>query len=606
MPVLGDQTTALSPAKTLVINDWTAGIVSQDYSTFLGFGFNSFPVPNTGQKVTSSINTYGVTGLPNGGLLLGPQLVATVSIGAIPNNSFPAVTGMLWKQSKASPIIYFVLGYNDNSGHTVQALYLLNTNATFTLQHAFTGGNATARLLSASFPFSAFMNSGSTFVECIGLNCNPGPIDTTSAVPYIYSTGSPTTGDFCSSTSTSRFGLAVPFGGRVWYFETSNTTNQTYPLQGEPEFISISYTNPTLVVNAAANLSINSAQTLVDYNNINSYGAWGELVSGEVVLVKMTGGGVIVSGDIFSPNVTRVPSVQSTNGLFGQGCITPIGLVYRSLNNGVWAWQGGEAAIKISNQLADSNWIEAAGISTDVNFTELNALTPFTGAYFYNMVQFGNFILTDSGLFYDMTTNAWWRLPPYVTGGAINNISSQPQVCKFFAPLTSAWAAGSAFPSNSDFTSVWADTVTGSGQIKQSVWSFDTSNINPYTSFPTDPFNPNFTFYNCFWESNPIQFPDDPWIEIQEIDIQMTGNGTLYVGVRGSSHDVQLGSGYPAVVNAFYSGTVRIPVSIQTTSVNLQIAFNQNPSGDSDSAPMVIESVKVHYRERFPVAVAAV
>lgn len=600
----GNQTTAQSQYKQIKINDWTAGIVSQDYSVSKISPSVYKPVPNASPKITSSPLTYGVTGLPNGGLLLGPCVYSTDQILDSPSTNLCVVSGMLVKQGSPFPQIFFVVsGFNSGAQPqpTYDQLYQLHNNLSATLLDTVSGNNANFRFLPATFPFYALISDGTNFVEAIGINANPGPISTSNGVPGIYEYPSSTPFNFLTSTSLDRGGIAIPFGGRVWFFETGIA----HPFSTN-EMVGISYTDPT-TDQTANNSQIGNQQTLIDYECITSFGAWGQIVSGEILLVKFTGGGVIVTGDIFSPNVTKVPAIQSTNGLFGNAPLTPIGLVYRALGNGVWAWNGGAQATKISAQISDSVWIENTGIpDVFVQYEELNFLSPFVGNYYYNMVQIGNFLMTDSGMFYDLNTNAWWRLPPYVQPGAIPNISNTPQVCKFFAQTTSEWAT---LPPQVNFISIWNDQIAN--KITQTSWTFDPGQIIdgsfplPMTP-PTDPDDTEAIIFHSFWESNPIVISDNVEVEIQEIIITMQGVGHLTVGVTNStnSRSVTEGGGNRFLVQASNGfAKIRVTTQLITDVIRLQLGWINDVHNPTTVTP-IIESIIINYRQRYPVPVA--
>ena len=58
-----------------------------------------------------------------------------------------------------------------------------------------------------------------------------------------------------------------------------------------------------------------------------AHGAWGSISASELFLVRHSGGGYVISGDLNSPTVTRLPGVTSTNGIVQVAGQTPIGLV---------------------------------------------------------------------------------------------------------------------------------------------------------------------------------------------------------------------------------------------------------------------------------------
>ena len=99
---------------------------------------------------------------------------------------------------------------------------------------------------------------------------------------------------------------------------------------------------------------LGAADTVLATEQPYGYGCGGSISAGELFLVKKRGGAIVVTGDIFSPNVTILPGVQPTGGIYGSAHSGSPGFVYCSFDNGAWIWNGGSTAQKISTQLDDS------------------------------------------------------------------------------------------------------------------------------------------------------------------------------------------------------------------------------------------------------------
>lgn len=129
------------------------------------------------------------------------------------------------------------------------------------------------------------------------------------------------------------------------------------------------------------------------------YGAWGSLTSSDLLLIKNHGGAYLIQGDINNPIVRRFPSVLGTNGVEVIGTASNVGFVYGVNNDGVYAWQGGDASLLLSPQLEDGFW--QAPTST----------YRFAGQF----QSWGDLILCPNNYIFDTKTNAWWRIEDTAT-----------------------------------------------------------------------------------------------------------------------------------------------------------------------------------------------
>lgn len=85
------------------------------------------------------------------------------------------------------------------------------------------------------------------------------------------------------------------------------------------------------------------------------FGAAASMNASELFLIRDTGGGAIVRGDLETPQVTDYPGVPSTNGAANIPTITHLGMVYGT-RDGVYAWAGADQVQKLSNQLEGWFW----------------------------------------------------------------------------------------------------------------------------------------------------------------------------------------------------------------------------------------------------------
>lgn len=124
------------------------------------------------------------------------------------------------------------------------------------------------------------------------------------------------------------------------------------------------------------------------------YGAWGSLTSSDLLLIKHYGGAYLIQGDINNPIVRRFPSVMGTNGVEVLGAATSLGFVYGVKNDGVYAWQGGDASVLLSPQLEDGFW--QAATSTYM----------FAGQF----ASWGDLILCPNNFVFDSKSSSWWKI----------------------------------------------------------------------------------------------------------------------------------------------------------------------------------------------------
>lgn len=137
----------------------------------------------------------------------------------------------------------------------------------------------------------------------------------------------------------------------------------------------------------------------------------------ELLLVRESGGGVLLRGDLDNPTVQKLPGIESTQGVTCVPVTTPIGIVYGT-RLGVYAWSGGDTARKLSEQLDGMFWDHSGG-------------KPYSG----NRGRFGYwnpFVFTPNNWCMDTRTNAWWRSENTATR-VYNVYLSNPTTGELFA-----------------------------------------------------------------------------------------------------------------------------------------------------------------------------
>jgi hypothetical protein len=211
----------------------------------------------------------------------------------------------------------------------------------------------------------------------------------------------------------------------------------------------------------------------------NGFGAWGSMSAGELFVVKQQGGGAIISGDLNSPTVTRLPGVVSTAGMECRAASMPDGLVYFSRFKGAWIWNGSNNSTKISDQLEDDFMFYTGGPDKMVNIA-------------LQFEEWGDWVLCSNGYLYDTNTKSWWILDTQSFGG-----------------YTPQWYAKSYFGEDM-YAIPMHNTVTEC-----------TGAIRRYTrGVPT---------YYYSWTGHPLQASLDRIIDIREVVILAQGVGNVNI-----------------------------------------------------------------------------
>lgn len=122
------------------------------------------------------------------------------------------------------------------------------------------------------------------------------------------------------------------------------------------------------------------------------------------LIVKQTGGGYVVRGDLARPQVQRLPGLPAA---LGAGCIptqTPIGCVFGT-RDGVWTWTDGNAVQLLTPQM--KGWWWKPGDTIDLyQFSQPKGKFNFRHPY----------VLIPNDYMFDSAKGALWKLPSTSTG----------------------------------------------------------------------------------------------------------------------------------------------------------------------------------------------
>ena len=151
---------------------------------------------------------------------------------------------------------------------------------------------------------------------------------------------------------------------------------------------------------------------LVETGRPDMIGVMASVNTTELYVVKASGGGVIVSGSLERPTVSRYPGVESTGAYPHKSVLVPtLGLVYGGVG-GVFAWNGGNQSQQLSQSIDGSFWLtpENRDRSRSTDDDDSRPRHPHTGcgkfAYLFPYVYApNNWIM-------DVRTGGWFRLHP--------------------------------------------------------------------------------------------------------------------------------------------------------------------------------------------------
>jgi len=154
----------------------------------------------------------------------------------------------------------------------------------------------------------------------------------------------------------------------------------------------------------SVSLTSTTTDSIVDPQTPNTYGAWGSLTYGELLLIKQFGGAILVEGDIYAPQITRLPGVQSTGSLMSETAWSAQGLVYMT-DDGPYVWGGGSNSRRLG-------W--PAGC---INVMSSNSMRLGGSGICCSVMPWNNLVIFSGGAVWDSITDAWFCLQdaPLVT-----------------------------------------------------------------------------------------------------------------------------------------------------------------------------------------------
>lgn len=565
--------------KWLEIDDFTPGVIQ---NLNLAAGLNqSDVVPAPGKVPGQAQKAVGCIALPNGGLAplpglatktpwgattpVAPQHVPTTGAGAEnliiglflngpiyyygTSTPFPQTVGdeliigqanidsggnqHLWVDSLQANITSQSLAVNNivTKGPAVSRLPLA------TMTGGITRANASASLIgNPCWALAYYMPAGAAGAGASGywaLILYPDPTNpgTAGFVPLVLINGSGGPGDaFCHQN-------------RVVYLQQDQqfwSGDFTF-MGGNEAFI---YTDPP---NGVALLS--AAGEIFVQEDPSGYGAWGSQSASELFLVKHRLGGVVISGDLNVPTVTTLEGVMPSYGVVSRGASTAVGFIYASANRGLWAWNGGNASFKLSNQLEDDFFVNPN-------------LPPIQRGPTVDIQRWGDWIVVTNDWLYDTNTNSWWQLP----GGSIGSHQ---------------W-----YQASSDGNTLYAAPAVPTTTVGLECYS-RLAPANEYT-----------------WKSFPIRPPGDSKEKqflVRKVVIRAQGRGTVTVVVTGNQGANSGAASSPSATLTFSTAHDQSQPSMQIVEMgqNAQdVTVEVTAQGNTATSPApVIYSIAVGYEE---------
>lgn len=365
---------------------------------------------------------------------------------------------------------------------------------------------------------------------------NPG---TGAFVPYVLINGSGGPGDvFCHQN-------------RIVYLQDEPLfwSSDFTLMGGNEQFV---YTDPP---NGVALLS--SIGEIFVQEDPSGYGAWGSQSASELFLVKHRLGGVVISGDLNTPQVTVLPGVMPTYGVVSRGASTSMGFVYASKDRGLWAWTGANVSQKISNQLMDDFFVN-------------HSLPAIQRGPTVDICRWGDWIVVTNGWLLDTNTGGWWQL----------NFGNQFTGHQWFQP-------------SSDGLTLYAAPALPSATVGLECYSRTTPS-NSYV-----------------WQSYPIRLPTDSKnknLRIRELVVRCQGDGTVQAEVLGAGGSSSAGASSPGggivTVNSTRPVMFRVALGLGAQDVTVTLtSTGATVLGVPQPAP-IIYSVAIGYDDDVPMVSA--
>lgn len=132
-------------------------------------------------------------------------------------------------------------------------------------------------------------------------------------------------------------------------------------------------------------------------DNLTGVGAVISTSADELFIVKHSGGGYLIRGDLDNPTVSKLPFIESTQGVTLLPVSCPLGIAYGS-RNGIYLWTGGETSEYISPQL--EGWFWDHHDHSEIIYSGIQGRLAYWHPY----------LCVPNNYLYDARHKSWWRL----------------------------------------------------------------------------------------------------------------------------------------------------------------------------------------------------
>lgn len=199
---------------------------------------------------------------------------------------------------------------------------------------------------------------------------------------------------------------------------------------------------------------------------VGTYGSFGSASASELVAIRATSyGGLTISSDLNDPIITDYAGIQGTNGCHIQGCWTPIGYVYASLNGSVNVYAGGGRSQDIASELENGFWHSTLPQTICQNVANSYPSPGTPGIPFMGKIAYhSGFIFMPGNWLYEIASNSWWRFKTPGNAFASHYFASSPLGHVYASDST--WVNGSqGFLSQAAFETSAADQWQWTSQL---------------------------------------------------------------------------------------------------------------------------------------------
>jgi hypothetical protein len=293
--------------------------------------------------------------------------------------------------------------------------------------------------------------------------------------------------------------------------------------------------------------------------NVSGVGVMASISTDRLFIVKNTGGGYLVLGDLNNPTVQKLPFVESTYNVASYPANTPFGIVYGT-RNGVFLWNGGQTTEKLSNQLEGFFW--------DVRPYQSHKYEGSHGRFAW----WHPWVMVPNNFMFDSRTKSWWRLD---------------------LPITNKLPTGVASDTSGNYAAPYMHYVVNPANGKLHAYL---RCVFPTQTSVSHVYDPEVLAAYYTWKSQPLVETRDRMRSFQQINIVMSGHGSQTVTVTLTGTNA-LGVDVTPVSEIFTwnnASTKNRPVVLKHNIKPNFVAMNVQVRIEVSCATFLTPSAKVH------------